>query len=138
MSVQAIDSFIPTAPRRLAKQASTLNALFGAASRNTVKWWPAVAFRDPHFSRTLMGITYHAVSDPDAVQRVVLDNVANYGKPRMLRRVMPLLADGLFYRSLHRAGAGTVTPPLCLDPTLIDLVLRRYESALLTTAPAAM
>ena len=116
MSVQAIDSFIPTAPRRLAKQASTLNALFGAASRNTVKWWPAVAFRDPHVSRTLMGITYHAVSDPDAVQRVLLDNVANYGKPRMLRRVMPLLADGLFgaegqdWRSQRRLMAPVFTP----------------------------
>ncbi|MFF5296586.1 sirohydrochlorin chelatase [Paractinoplanes globisporus] len=45
-----------------------------------------------------------------------------------------LLADGLFYRTLHRAGADSVTPPLCLDPTVAGLVLRRYESALLTTA----
>jgi sirohydrochlorin ferrochelatase len=40
-----------------------------------------------------------------------------------------LLADGLFYRALHRAGADSVTPPLCLDPAMIGLVLRRYESA---------
>ncbi len=46
-----------------------------------------------------------------------------------------LLADGLFYRTLHRAGADTVTPPLCFDPAVAGLVLRRYESALLTTAP---
>ena len=45
-----------------------------------------------------------------------------------------LLADGLFYRKLHQAGADWVTPPLCLDPVTTDLVLRRYESALLTTA----
>ncbi|MCO8274260.1 sirohydrochlorin chelatase [Actinoplanes sp. TRM 88003] len=44
------------------------------------------------------------------------------------------LADGLFYRSLHKAGADAVTPPLCLDPAVTDLVLRRYESALLTSA----
>ncbi|GIE94670.1 sirohydrochlorin chelatase [Paractinoplanes rishiriensis] len=49
-----------------------------------------------------------------------------------------LLADGLFYRTLHRAGADTVTPPLCLDPAVAGLVLRRYESALLTSAPAGM
>jgi len=49
-----------------------------------------------------------------------------------------LLADGLFYRTLHRAGADAVTPPLCLDPAVAGLVLRRYESALLTMAPGRM
>jgi sirohydrochlorin ferrochelatase len=49
-----------------------------------------------------------------------------------------LLADGLFYRTLHRAGADTVTPPLCLDPAVAGLVLRRYEAALLTSAPAGL
>jgi sirohydrochlorin ferrochelatase len=49
-----------------------------------------------------------------------------------------LLADGRFYRTLHQAGATSVTPPLCLDPAVADLVLRRYEAALLTMAPAAM
>jgi sirohydrochlorin ferrochelatase len=46
-----------------------------------------------------------------------------------------LLADGLFYRTLHRAGADAVTPPLALDPAVADLVLRRFQ---LTTAPALM
>ncbi|MEV6347859.1 CbiX/SirB N-terminal domain-containing protein [Actinoplanes sp. NPDC051851] len=50
-----------------------------------------------------------------------------------------LLAEGLFYRSLHTAGADHVTPPLCHDPAVADLVLRRFDSArLLTTATAAM
>jgi sirohydrochlorin ferrochelatase len=49
-----------------------------------------------------------------------------------------LLADGLFYRTLHAAGADAVTPPLCLDPAVAGLVLRRYESALLTSAPGRM
>jgi sirohydrochlorin ferrochelatase len=43
-----------------------------------------------------------------------------------------LLAEGLFYRSLHRAGADLVTPPLCEDPAVVDLVLTRYAD--LTTA----
>jgi sirohydrochlorin ferrochelatase len=38
-----------------------------------------------------------------------------------------LLAEGLFYRSLHAAGATRVTPPLCRDPAIIDLVVRRYD-----------
>lgn len=45
-----------------------------------------------------------------------------------------LLADGRFCRLLHRAGADAVTPPLCADPAVAALVLRRYESALLTSA----
>ena len=44
-----------------------------------------------------------------------------------------LLAEGLFYRTLHAAGADFVTPPLCHDPAVADLVLRRFDSAILTT-----
>jgi sirohydrochlorin ferrochelatase len=49
-----------------------------------------------------------------------------------------LLADGLFYRSLHAAGADAVTPPLGLDPAVAALVLHRYESTLLTTVPGGL
>ncbi|GAB2607155.1 hypothetical protein Aab01nite_02500 [Paractinoplanes abujensis] len=45
-----------------------------------------------------------------------------------------LLADGLFYRTLTQAGADHVTPPLCADPTVTDLVLERYDSVLTTAA----
>jgi sirohydrochlorin ferrochelatase len=44
-----------------------------------------------------------------------------------------LLAEGLFYRTLHHAGADSVTPPLCHDPAIADLVLRRFDAARLTT-----
>lgn len=47
-----------------------------------------------------------------------------------------LLAEGLFYRSLHRAGADRVTPPLCADPAVVDLVLARYRH--LTMAPSGL
>jgi sirohydrochlorin ferrochelatase len=40
-----------------------------------------------------------------------------------------LLADGRFHRCLHTAGADLVTAPLCLDPAVTDLVLRRYAEA---------
>lgn len=44
-----------------------------------------------------------------------------------------LLADGLFYRTLHDAGADAVTPPLCVDPAVTDLVLHRFDNAVRTT-----
>ena len=47
-----------------------------------------------------------------------------------------LLAEGLFYRSLHRAGADRVTPPLCADPAVEELVLARYDQ--LTSVPGRL
>ncbi|UQU62298.1 sirohydrochlorin chelatase [Couchioplanes caeruleus] len=44
-----------------------------------------------------------------------------------------LLAEGLFYRALHSAGADRVTPPLCEDRAVVDLVAARYAD-LTTTA----
>jgi sirohydrochlorin ferrochelatase len=49
-----------------------------------------------------------------------------------------LLAEGRFYRSLHTAGAATVTAPLGQDPAVADLVLRRFDAARLTMAPSAL
>ncbi|BBH69018.1 cobalamin biosynthesis protein CbiX [Actinoplanes sp. OR16] len=49
-----------------------------------------------------------------------------------------LLAEGLFYRSLLNAGADSVTPPLCHDDAVADLVLRRFDAARLTTPVGAM
>ncbi|MDI6100776.1 CbiX/SirB N-terminal domain-containing protein [Actinoplanes sp. NEAU-A12] len=49
-----------------------------------------------------------------------------------------LLAEGLFYRTLHAAGADHVTPPLCHDAAVADLVLRRFDSAILTTVGSGL
>ncbi|MEV4278109.1 sirohydrochlorin chelatase [Actinoplanes xinjiangensis] len=49
-----------------------------------------------------------------------------------------LLAEGLFYRTLHSAGADSVTPPLCHDGQVADLVLRRFDSAILTTVGSGL
>lgn len=118
MHVQAIDSpaFEPAAPARLDRPASKMSQLFGPASRNIVQWWTADSFRTPVTSNKILGTTYHAICDPGAVQRVLLDNAANYQKPRLLRRVAPLLADGLFgvegpaWRSQRRLMAPVFTP----------------------------
>jgi sirohydrochlorin ferrochelatase len=40
-----------------------------------------------------------------------------------------LLVDGLFHRSLYRAGADAVTPPLATHPAVTDVVLHRYADA---------
>lgn len=71
-------------------------------------------------------------------ERLVSDVVARL-RDKGTRRVVVaayLLADGLFYRSLHRAGADHVTAPLCEDPAIADLVLTRYLD--LTMAPSRL
>jgi sirohydrochlorin ferrochelatase len=79
-------------------------------------------------------VAYASGSDPK-----VADVVADLRR-RGARRIAIaayLLADGLFYRTLHRAGADFVTPPLCRDPAVAGLVLRRYEEAAYSVAAAA-
>ena len=79
-------------------------------------------------------VAYASGSDPK-----VADVVAGL-RGRGARRIAIaayLLADGLFYRTLHRAGADHVTPPLCLDPAVAGLVLRRYETAAYSVAARA-
>ncbi len=123
MNVQAIDTpaFRPAAPARLDRPVSKLSQLFGAASRDMVKWWPADSFRDLTTTRVILGTTYHAINDPEAVRRVLLDNVGNYPKPGPLRRVFPLIMDGLFgaegaaWRSQRRLMAPVFTPAAIQD-----------------------
>jgi cytochrome P450 len=123
MSVQAIDTpaFRPAAPARLDKPVSKLSQLFGAGSRNMVRWWTADSFREFTTTRVVLGTTYHAINDPEAVRRVLLDNVGNYPKPAPLRRVFPLIMDGLFgaegtaWRSQRRLMAPVFTPAAICD-----------------------
>jgi cytochrome P450 len=137
MSIQAIDTpaFIPTAPARLDKPVSKLRQLFGAASRDLVRWWWADAFREPHSTRKVLGTTYHTVSDPEAVRRVLLDNVGNYAKPSPLRRIFPLIADGLFgaegpaWRSQRRLMAPVFTPGAVQDFLPIFTAVARDTAA---------
>lgn len=71
-------------------------------------------------------------------ERLVSDVVARL-RAKGTRRIAVaayLLAEGLFYRSLHRAGADHVTAPLCVDPAIADLVLTRYLD--LTMAPSRL
>ena len=76
-------------------------------------------------------VAYASGSDPKVAD--VVTRLRRQGAKRIAIAAY-LLADGLFYRTLHRAGADWVTPPLCLDPAAPGLVLRRYESAVLAAA----
>ncbi|WP_030435524.1 sirohydrochlorin chelatase [Actinoplanes subtropicus] len=105
--------------------------VLAAAGSADPRWRASV-----HEMATRIGahVAYASGSDPK-----VADVVADLRR-RGARRIAIaayLLADGLFYRTLHRAGADFVTPPLCRDPAVAGLVLRRYEEAAYSVAAAA-
>jgi sirohydrochlorin ferrochelatase len=108
--------------------------ILAAAGSSDPGWRADIA----EFAASIPGgahVAYASGSEPRVAD--VVAELRARGKRRIAIAAY-LLADGLFYRTLHRAGADFVTPPLCLGPAVADLVLRRYESALLTTAPARM
>ena len=80
-------------------------------------------------------VAYASTSElrvPDVVARLRADGA------RRITVAAYLLAEGLFYRSLHSAGADAVTAPLVTDPTVADLVLHRYDRALSGTRVAGV
>ena len=67
-----------------------------AARRNVLELIPDLAYRQPIVSGR-MGARWHMVQDPEALRRVLLDNLENYPKSEvMLRMLRPAVGDSLF------------------------------------------
>lgn len=109
--------FVPVQPRRTRDWVPTWRGFFGERLRNTVYGWPEPAFDAPIRTRKVLGFTVHIVSQPDAVERVLLGNKANYERPRIARRILsPLIGNGLLsaegedWRKQRRIVAPTFAP----------------------------
>ena len=109
--------FRPAAPTPLKKTAPIWRFMFGELRQNVILSWTEEAFEAPIVSAPLFGFHFHAVSDPDAIRRVLLENVANYPKPALLERLAgDLLGRGLFaaegeaWREQRRIMAPVFTP----------------------------
>ncbi|GGO92322.1 cytochrome P450 [Stakelama pacifica] len=86
----------PVHPERLDRMAGPWASLFGEHARNAIAGWSNAAFDQWHTRRRLAGLVVHIPRHPDAVQRVLLDNAANYAKPRIVRKLIaPLVGRGL-------------------------------------------
>jgi cytochrome P450 len=73
-----------------------LEAIVGERLKNSVYGWPEPAFDMRHRARRVLGFTVHILADPGDVQRVLLDNKANYLRPGIARRILsPLIGNGL-------------------------------------------
>jgi cytochrome P450 len=109
--------FIPAQPARSADWVPTWRGFFGERLRNSVYGWPEAAFEMTHRTRRVLGFNVHVLAEPDAVQRVLLDNKANYLRPRIAQRILsPLVGNGLLssegedWRKQRKIVAPTFAP----------------------------
>jgi cytochrome P450 len=77
-----------------------------------------MAFEQTYIRRNVFGYRVHIVLDPDAVQRVLLDNAANYEKPKLVKKLLlPTIgrglvsSDGELWRAQRKIVAASFAPP---------------------------
>jgi cytochrome P450 len=113
-----------------------LRGLFGERARTAVYGWSELAFNNWHIKRNVLGHTVHVVLKPEWVQRVLLDNAANYEKPRLVKRILAptigrglLSSDGGLWRSQRKIVAASFTPPAvdALVPVFADVGRRMAD-----------
>lgn len=67
-----------------------------AARRNVLEIIPALAYRQPIVSGEMV-VRWHMLADPGGLRRVLSDNLANYPKSEIMRRMLrPAIGDSLF------------------------------------------
>jgi cytochrome P450 len=110
--------FVPTHPPRQPKPVHTLRGLFGERARTAVYGWSTQAFDSWHIKRNVLGHTVHIILKPEWIERVLLDNAANYEKPRLVKRILDptigrglLSSDGELWRAQRKIVAASFTPP---------------------------
>jgi cytochrome P450 len=125
--------FIPPHPPR-GEPVSTWRGFFGERANSAVYGWSAQAFRLPYIYRRVFGRNVHIPLDPEAVQRVMLDNAANYMKPRLVKKLLGrtigrglLSSDGALWRDQRRIVAANFTPPAvdALVPSFAEAAQRQ-------------
>jgi cytochrome P450 len=87
--------FIPAAaPVHLRHLSRTETAL--VARRNVLEIIPALSYRQPIVSGEML-VRWHMLADPGGMKRVMLDNLANYPKSEIMRRMLrPAIGESLF------------------------------------------
>ena len=89
------NDFVPVAApvhrRRLSRIETAL-----IARRNVLEIIPSYAYRQPIVSGDIL-VRWHMMADPAGMKRVMLDNLANYPKSEIMRRMLrPAIGESLF------------------------------------------
>jgi len=91
---------------------------FGERARTSVYGWSEAAFEQRHIRRDILRYRIHIPLEPANVQRVLLDNAANYVKPDIVQTLLGtiigrglLSSDGELWREQRKIVAASFTPP---------------------------
>jgi cytochrome P450 len=122
--------FIPPYPPRGSGPVPIWRGFFGERAKNAVYGWSEAAFRIPQMRREVLGYTVHIPLDPELIQHVLLDNVANYAKPDIVKGLLApvigrglLTSDGPLWRDQRRIVAANFAPAAvdALVPAFVEL-----------------
>jgi cytochrome P450 len=109
--------YVPPHPPRGTGPVPVWRGFFGERARTSVYGWSVRAFTDRHIRRNVMSYTVHVPLDPASVQRVLLDNAANYAKPDLVKKLLApvigrglLTADAALWRTQRRIVAASFAP----------------------------
>ena len=87
--------FIPAAAPVHRRHLSRLETAL-VARRNVLEIIPALSYRQPIVSGEML-VRWHMLADPAGMKRVMLDNLANYPKSEIMRRMLrPAIGESLF------------------------------------------
>jgi cytochrome P450 len=89
------EAFIPAGAPVHRRRLSRVETAF-IARRNVLEIIPGLAYRQPIVSGDML-IRWHMLADPGGMKRVMLDNLANYPKSEIMRRMLrPAIGESLF------------------------------------------
>lgn len=109
--------FVPPFPPRAAAPVASWRGFFGERARTAVYGWSEQAFRTGYIRRNILGFRIHIPLNPEAVQRVLLDNASNYAKPDLVKKLLApaigrglLTSDGGLWREQRKIVAANFAP----------------------------
>jgi cytochrome P450 len=113
----AAERFVPPFPERGAGPVASWRGFVGERARNSIYGWSHEAFGANYIRRKILRFDVHIPLDPDALQRVLLDNAANYVKPGIVKKLTGsmigrglLTSDGSLWREQRRIVAASFAP----------------------------
>ena len=135
--------FVPPYPPRNTGPVPVWRGFFGERARTAVYGWSQRAFEESYIRRNVFGYRVHIPLDPEAVQRVLLDNAANYVKPDIVKTILRptigrglLSSDGDLWRDQRRIVAANFAPA-AID-ALVPVFARAAAAARLGTGTRDM
>ena len=109
--------FVPPHPPRGTAPVPVWRGFMGERARTAVYGWSELAFTEPFMRRRVFGHNVFIPLTPDAVERVLLGNAANYVKPGLVKKLLKptigrglLSSDGALWRDQRKIVAANFAP----------------------------